>query len=251
MPEKKPRVALFVTCLVDLFRPSVGFAAVKLLETAGCIVHVPGNQTCCGQPAYNSGNVKAARQMALQVLDSFEDYDYTVLPSGSCAAMMKHHYPDLFKADSYLAARARRFSEKVFELVSFLSDIRKIETVPGSYSGSITYHDSCSGLRKLGIKKQPRRLLESIPGLELVEMKNPEVCCGFGGTFCVKFPEISGRMARDKAQDIQGTGAGIVLAGDMGCILNISAALKHAGAKIEATHVAEILAGRKNNSRAL
>lgn len=246
MPDEKPRVALFVTCLVDLFRPSVGFAAVKLLEAAGCSVHVPENQTCCGQPAYNSGNVKDARQMARQVLDIFEDYDYTVLPSGSCAAMMKYHYPDLFNADPPLAARARRFSEKVFELVSFLSDVRKIETVPGSHSGSITYHDSCSGLRKLGIKEQPRRLLRSIPGLELIEMKNPEVCCGFGGTFCAKFPEISGRMAKDKARDITDTGAGMVLAGDMGCILNISNALKHTGTKIEATHVAEILAGMEN-----
>lgn len=242
MSLKKPQVALFITCLVDLFRPSVGFAAVKLLQAAGCSVHVPENQTCCGQPAYNSGNVKDARRMARQVLDTFEGYDYTVLPSGSCAAMMKH-YPDLFKADRSLAERSRRFSGKVFELVSFLSDIRKIETVPGSYSGSITYHDSCSGLRKLGIKKQPRRLLQSISGLEIIEMKNPEVCCGFGGTFCVKFPEISGRMAGDKAQDIQSTGAGMVLAGDMGCILNISTALKRAGAKIDAIHVAEILAG--------
>jgi len=246
MSEKKPKVALFVTCLVNLFRPSVGFAAVKLLEAAGCSVHVPENQTCCGQPAYNSGDAKAARQMARRVLDTFEDYDYTVLPSGSCAAMMKHHYPDLFKTDSFMAARARVFSGKVYELVSFLVDERKIETVPGSFNGPVTYHDSCTGLRKLGIKQQPRRLLRSMPGLELVEMKDPEVCCGFGGSFCVKFPEISRRMAGDKARDIRNTGAGMVLAGDMGCILNISAALKRDGAKIEATHIAELLAGTQN-----
>lgn len=243
MPEKRPRVALFVTCLVNLFRPSVGFAAVKLLESAGCNVHVPENQTCCGQTAFNTGNMKDARQMARRVMDTFEDYDYTVLPSGSCTAMMKHHYPDLFAGDPPMAERAQRFSEKVFELVSFLTDIRKIETVPGSFNGSITYHDSCSGLRKLGIKKQPRRLLQSIPGLQLIEMKNPEVCCGFGGTFSVKFPEISGRMAKDKALDIQATGADMVVAGDMGCLLNISVALKQTGRNIQAKHVAEILTG--------
>jgi L-lactate dehydrogenase complex protein LldE len=243
MPENRPKVALFITCLVDLFRPSVGFAAVKLLEAAGCNVHVPENQTCCGQPAYNSGHSDEAREMAIGVMDTFEDYDYTVVPSGSCAAMMKHHYPELFSTDPALTERARRFSEKVFELVSFLADVRNIEKVPGSFSGRITYHDSCSGLRRLGIKKQPRRLLQSITGLELTEMQHPEACCGFGGSFCVKFPEISGHMAGDKARDIQNTGVDMVLAGDMGCILNISDALKRTGANIDAVHVAEILAG--------
>lgn len=183
--------------------------------------------------------------MALRVMDIFEDYDYTVIPSGSCAAMMKYHYPELFKTDPVMSRRARGFSGKVFELVSFLSDVRNIESVPGSSGGRVTYHDSCSGLRKLGVKKQPRRLLRQIPGLQLVEMKSPEVCCGFGGSFCVKFPGISGRMADKKARDIRDTGAGMVLAGDMGCILNISAALKRAGAEIEAVHVAEILAGMR------
>jgi L-lactate dehydrogenase complex protein LldE len=243
MPQKKPTVALFVTCLVDFFRPSVGFAAVKLLEEAGCIVRIPENQTCCGQPAYNSGDSETARQMALKVMDDFEMFDYTVLPSGSCAGMMKYHYPDLFKGQPDLEARARRFSEKVYELVSFLSDVQKVESVSGTFNGSITYHDSCTGLRKLGIKDQPRKLLEMVRGLEIREMKTSEVCCGFGGTFCMKFPEISGRMSADKVADIQDTGADRVLAGDMGCLLNISAALKRAGSKIEATHVAEILAG--------
>jgi len=243
MPEKKPRVALFVTCLVDLFRPSVGFAAVNLLEAAGCSVHVPKDQTCCGQPAFNTGNVKDARRMARRVMDTFEDFDYTVLPSGSCAAMMKYHYQDLFSDNPSLAKRAGQFSKKVFELVSFLTDIRKIDTVPGSFNGSATYHDSCSGLRKLGIKKQPRGLLQDVPGLKLVEMKHPDVCCGFGGTFCIKFPEISRRMSQDKVRDILDTGTDMVLAGDMGCILNISTALKHTGSTIQARHVAEILSG--------
>ncbi len=245
MSEKKPRVALFVTCLVDIFRPSVGFAAVKLLKAAGCTVHIPENQTCCGQPAYNSGDTSSARQMARQVIETFEDYDYTVLPSGSCTAMMKYHYPGLFKTDPSMAQRARQFSEKVFELVSFLVDVRNIQNVPGRFKGKVTYHDSCTGLRKLGVKTQPRKLLQTIDGLEIEEMKSPEVCCGFGGTFCMKFPELSGRISDDKVKDIQNTGADRVLAGDLGCILKIRTALKRAGIKIEATHVAEVLAGMK------
>jgi L-lactate dehydrogenase complex protein LldE len=249
MDSNKPRVGLFVTCLVDVFRPSVGIAAARLLESAGCSVHVPENQTCCGQPAYNSGDAENARSMARRVMDAFENFDYTVLPSGSCAAMMRHHYPDLFKSNPSLAKRAQRFSGKVFELVSFLSDIRNVRTVPGAFSGAVTYHDSCAGLRELNIKKQPRRLLQSISGLELIEMKNSEVCCGFGGSFCIKFPEISNRMTDNKARDIQDTGADMVLAGDMGCLLKISDALKRAGAKIEEAHVAEILAGMGNRSQ--
>lgn len=243
MDLKKPTVGLFVTCLVDLFRPTVGVAAARLLEEAGCSVHVPPNQTCCGQPAYNSGDVKTARSMARRVMDVFENFDYTVLPSGSCAAMMKYHYSDLFKSDSSLTERTRRFSVKVFELVSFLSDIRNVKNVPGTFSGSITYHDSCAGLRKLSIKKQPRRLLQSIPGIHIIEMENAEVCCGFGGTFSIKFPEISRRISADKVRSIQATDAHMVLAGDMGCLLNISAALKRAGSNVQTRHVAEILAG--------
>jgi L-lactate dehydrogenase complex protein LldE len=248
MSPQKPEVGLFVTCLVDFFRPTVGFAAIKLLEEAGCNVHVPENQTCCGQPAHNSGDVEGARQMAIRVMDAFEGYDYTVLPSGSCAAMMKHHYPDLFKTEPALADRARHFSEKVFELVSFLVDVRNMKTASGSFNGSITYHDSCSGLRKLGIKKQPRRLLENLPGLRIKEMKDPEVCCGFGGAFCLKFKDISSRMGLNKVRDIQSTGADMVLAGDMGCLLNISAVLKGEKLSIQAKHVAEVLAGMNTPS---
>ena len=245
MHLSKPRVGLFITCLVDLFRPAVGFAAITLLENSGCRVSVPGNQTCCGQPAYNSGDTRTARLMALRVMDIFENYDYTVLPSGSCAAMMKIHYPALFKTDPFLAERAHRFSENVFELVSFLSDVRQIGKVPGSCAGSVTYHDSCAGLRELGIKKQPRRLLETVSGLQIREMKDPEICCGFGGSFCVKFPEISARMSHDKVENIRDTGADTVLGGDMGCLLNISTALKRAGSDIQVRHVAEVLAGMK------
>ncbi|HCL65633.1 MAG TPA: hypothetical protein DIC56_12500, partial [Rhizobium sp.] len=186
-PQKRPQVGLFATCLVDLFRPSVGFSAAKLIEDAGCEVHVPMAQTCCGQPAYNSGDRKDTRELAIQVIELFEGYDYVVAPSGSCAAMLKHHYPEVFKGDAKWEERCRRFSDKVFELVSFLTDVMFVPKVEASFAGSVTYHDSCSGLRELGVQKQPRKLLATVEGLELKEMAGSDVCCGFGGTFCVKY----------------------------------------------------------------
>ena len=180
------RVALFVTCLVDLFRPSVGFAAIKLLEDAGCTVEVPPLQVCCGQPAYNSGDRATARAVAAQVIEAFEGFEAVVAPSGSCGGMLAHHYPGLFDDDSEMKARAENLAQRSHELVSFLVDMLGIESVAARYDGAVTYHDSCSGLRELGVKEQPRRLLGSVQGLRLNEMKTPEVCCGFGGTFCVK-----------------------------------------------------------------
>ncbi|MDH3701638.1 MAG: (Fe-S)-binding protein [Alphaproteobacteria bacterium] len=237
------RVALFVTCLVDLFRPSVGFAAVKLLEDAGCSVAVPKAQTCCGQPAYNSGDQGDTRAIARQVIAAFEGYDYVVAPSGSCAAMIRDHYPPLFDDEPELAQRAHRLARRTHELVSFLRDIRKVDTVDADFAGSVTYHDSCSGLRELDIKQQPRDLLRSVRGLELVELPDAETCCGFGGTFCVKYPDISNRMVTDKAAAIEGTGAGTLLAGDLGCLMNMAGKLKRRGAAIRTRHVAEVLAG--------
>ncbi len=157
-----PRVGLFVTCLVDLFRPSVGFSAVKLLEDADCEVHVPRAQTCCGQPAYNSGDRKDAREIAGQVIEAFEEFDYVVAPSGSCAGMLKHHYAELFAGDAKWQARAAAFSAKVFELVSFLTDVMFVSKLDAAYSGTVTYHDSCSGLRELGVETQPRKLLKQV-----------------------------------------------------------------------------------------
>ena len=242
-PEKKPRIGLFVTCLVDLFRPSVGFAAVKLLEDAGCEVHVPRAQTCCGQPAYNSGDRKDAREIAEQVVTAFEEFDFIVAPSGSCAGMLKHHYAELFAGDVNWVARAEAFSAKVYELVSFLTDVMFVSKISVSHSGTVTYHDSCSGLRELGVEAQPRKLLKSVAGLSLKEMKNPDVCCGFGGTFCVKYPDISNKIVSEKTETIKASGADLLLAGDLGCLMNMAGKLKREGSMVQARHVAEVLAG--------
>jgi len=240
------RVGLFVTCLVDLHRPTVGFAAIKLLEQAGCTVEVPVSQTCCGQPAYNAGDRATTRDLARQVLDAFGGFDYVVVPSGSCGGMLARHLPHLFDDDPNTRAKADALAAKTFELVSFLTDVLKLSTVPATFPGRVTYHDSCAGLRELGVKAQPRLLLASVKGLELCEMADSEVCCGFGGTFCVKYPDISGRMVSDKTEKIAATGAGTLLAGDMGCLLNIAGRLKRQGSAVETRHVAEILAGVTN-----
>ena len=237
------RVALLVTCLVDLFRPSVGFAAVKLLEEAGCSVEVPRTQTCCGQPAYNSGDRGDARAIARRVIETFSGYDYVVAPSGSCAGMVKVHYPEMFADEPEMRARAEELASRTHELVSFLVDVRGMSTVAARWDRIATYHDSCSGLRELGVKAQPRTLLASVDGLELRELPGAEICCGFGGTFCVKYPEISDKMVGDKAADIAATGADSVLAGDLGCLLNIAGKLTRLGVPVETRHVAEVLAG--------
>jgi len=240
----KPRIALFVTCLVDLYRPSIGFAAIKLLEDAGCEVVVPQSQTCCGQPGYNSGDRASAQEIARQVIAAFLPYDYVVAPSGSCAGMIAHHYPALFAAgDPAERGRAEALAAKTHELVSFLTDVLKVTRVEAGYDGTITYHDSCSGLRELGIRAQPRRLLETVQGLDIRELAEPEICCGFGGTFCVKYPEISTRMVSDKTRDISATGADTLLAGDLGCLLNLAGRLKREGSAVQVRHVAEVLAG--------
>lgn len=242
MPDR-PVVALFVTCLVDLFRPSVGMAAVKLLEDAGCRVEVPLTQTCCGQPAYNSGDRATARAIAGQVIDAFADYPYVVVPSGSCAGMIGVHYPKLFADDPARLAGARDFASRVFELTAFLADVLKIEKLDAAHSGVAAYHDSCSSLRELGVREQPRKLLARVRGLEVKELASPEACCGFGGTFCVKYSDISAAIAARKTADIKATGAKLVLAGDLGCLLNIAGKLKREGSSIEVRHVAEVLAG--------
>ncbi len=238
-----PSVGLFVTCLVDLFRPSVGFAAVRLLELAGCKVAVPETQTCCGQPAYNSGDKRDAKAIARGVIDAFAGYDYVVAPSGSCAGMVKHHYPELFADEPETQALAEDLAGRTWELVSFLADVRGLKDTGATFEGRVTYHDSCSGLRELGIKAQPRALLGAVEGLELTELPNAEICCGFGGTFCVKYAEISDRMVGNKAQDIAETGAGTLLAGDLGCLMNIAGKLKRMGSSVEVRHIAEVLAG--------
>ncbi len=241
--QDSPRVGLFVTCLVDLMRPSVGFAAVKLLEYAGCTVEVPRAQTCCGQPAYNSGDRHDSQALARQTVAAFEGFDYVVAPSGSCAAMIREHYPALLEKDSAWAARAAEVAERTHELISFLTDVRGVETVTARFEGSVTYHDSCSGLRELGIQAQPRKLLATVEGLRLTEMQDSDVCCGFGGTFCVKYPDISNVMVGEKTNAIVKSGAGTLLAGDLGCLMNMAGKLHRNGAGVRARHVAEVLAG--------
>ena len=243
MSQERPEVALFVTCLVDLFRPVVGFAAVALLERVGCVVTVPAAQTCCGQPAFNSGDKADAKAIAMQVIDAFEGFDYIVAPSGSCGGMLAKHYPELFEGDPTMAARAQDFAERTHELISFLVDVRGLTDVGTAYEGAVTYHDSCSGLRELGIKQQPRTLLGSVDGLQLTELPGAEICCGFGGTFCVKYPDISNNMVGDKTADIIATGADTILAGDLGCLMNIAGKLTRGGSDVRVRHIAEVLAG--------
>ncbi|MFN4274196.1 MAG: (Fe-S)-binding protein [Aliihoeflea sp.] len=238
-----PRVGLFVTCLVDLFRPTVGFAAISLIERAGCTVEVPAAQTCCGQPAYNSGDRKDSRAIAENTIRAFEEFDYVVAPSGSCAGMLKKHYPGLFAGDAKWEERARTFSAKVHELVSFLADERGMTEVEAELAANATYHDSCSGLRELGIRAQPRQLLSTVRGLKLNELPEADSCCGFGGTFCVKYSEISNAIVEKKARNIEATGADLLLAGDLGCLMNMAGKLKRDGSKVEIRHVAEVLAG--------
>jgi L-lactate dehydrogenase complex protein LldE len=241
-PAKPRRVALFVTCLVDLFRPSVGFAAVKLLKDAGCTVDVPALQVCCGQPSYNSGDRATTRAIAAQVIEAFEGYDAVVAPSGSCGGMLSHHYPGLFDDDPAMKARAESLASRSHELMAFLVDVLGVSKVAARYDGVATYHDSCSGLRELGVKDQPRKLLGSVAGLRLSEMKTPEVCCGFGGTFCVKYPEISNAMVGEKTTDIAASGADTLLAGDLGCLMNMAGKLQREGSVVRVRHVAEVLA---------
>ena len=243
MELTRPRVGLFVTCLVDLFRPSVGFASVKLLEEAGCNVEVPENQTCCGQPAFNSGDRKDTADIARAVIKTFSAFDYVVAPSGSCAGMIKAHYPELFAPGSADRQAADGLAEKTYELVSFLVRVMKQEKVDARFDGTVTYHDSCSGLRELGVRAEPRKLLRTVEGLDIVELEDAEVCCGFGGTFCVKYPDISNVMVAKKTKKIAATKADLLLAGDLGCLMNMAGKLKREGASLKVRHVAEILAG--------
>lgn len=238
------RVGLFVTCLVDLMRPRIGCAALKLLEAADCEVVIPSSQTCCGQPGYNSGDRTPAKALALKVLREFAGCDYVVVPSGSCAGMIREHYPRLFQDEPQQLEKISELARRTYELTDFLVNVAKLQNVPGGFHGSITYHDSCSGLRELGVKSQPRQLLAKMPGLQLKEMQDCETCCGFGGTFSVKFGDISTRMADNKCNAIQASGAAAVVLGDLGCMLNIEGRLRRRGDnKTRVLHVAEILAG--------
>lgn len=241
-PSAGPTIGLFATCLVDLMRPVVGFASVKLLEDAGCQVFVPKTQTCCGQPAFNSGDVPDTADIARGVIETFENFDYVVVPSGSCGGMIKHHYPEVFVDDPAWRARAEALSEKTYELISFLTDVMGVTSVPVTFNENVTYHDSCSGLREMGVKEQPRILLNTVDGLSITEGEETETCCGFGGLFCVKYPDISEKMVDTKINDVVATGADTLLAGDLGCLMNIAGRIQRRGLDIKVRHTAEVLA---------
>ena len=239
------RVGLFVTCLVDLMRPSIGMAALKLLEDAGCEVIVPATQTCCGQPGYNSGDRSSALALARKVLTEFEVCDYVVAPSGSCAGMIRAHYPDLFAGQPAELERVNRLCAKTYELTDFLQNVAKLGRIDARFDGTVTYHDSCSGLREMGVKAQPRALLAKVAGLKLIEMNEAEACCGFGGAFAVKFGDISTRIADNKCVNTQATGADAIVLGDLGCMLHIEGRLRRTGdSRTQVLHVAEVLAGK-------
>lgn len=241
--NSSPRVGLFVTCLVDLVRPQVGFAAVKLLERAGCVVVVPDAQTCCGQPAWNAGADKHAADIARKVVDAFEGFDYVVVPSGSCGGMIRRHYPEVLNGDPAYLARARALAAKTYELMSFLVRVRGMKDTGIRCDTRVCYHDSCSSLREMGVRAEPRQLLSSVEGLTLNEIKEPEVCCGFGGLFSVKYPQISERMADDKVADALSTGADTLIGPDLGCLLHLAGRMERQGKTMRVRHAAEILAG--------
>lgn len=241
--KSHPSVGLYVTCIVDAMRPNIGFASLALLEQAGCEVTVPARQTCCGQPGFNSGDDETARALAKAVIEVFEPFDYVVVPSGSCGGMIRSHYGALFADDPDWAARQQALSAKTWEILSFLTDVMGFAPDGVRYDGTATYHDSCAGLRELGVHDQPRALLGAVEGLSLVPLEGHDECCGFGGTFCVKYPELSDAIVRDKTEKIRATGAGTLLGGDMGCLMNMAGKLSREGTEMHVFHTVEVLAG--------
>jgi len=245
----KRTVSLFSTCLADTFFPGVCFSTVAVLERFGVEVRVPLSQTCCGQPAFNSGNRREARKMAARFLSAFEGEEAIVTPSGSCAAMVRHEYPILFRDEPSMLSRARLLGERVFELTQYLVDVLGVTDPRSSFAGKVTYHESCHLKRGLGVSEPPRKLLRGIPGVEFVEMKESDRCCGFGGVFSIKYPGISCRMVDRKVERILETGASYVASGDLGCLMNIGGAISRTGYPVRAVHIAQILAGSIEETR--
>jgi L-lactate dehydrogenase complex protein LldE len=238
------RVALFVTCIVDQFFPRVGLAMAEVLERLGYRVDFPEAQTCCGQPAFNTGYREEARRVARHFLSVFRDAEYVVVPSGSCTSMITRHYEELFRKDPEALEQTRRLAPRVWEFSRFLLEVAGVEDVGARLPAVVTYHDSCHALRELGIGEGPRRLLAKVRGLELREMPASQECCGFGGTFSVKFPEISASMVRTKVEAIHQTGAQYVVSVDASCLMQIQGALNRAGSPVRTLHLAEVLASR-------
>jgi len=238
------RVSLFVTCIVDQLFPKIGLAMTEVLERLGFAVDFPEAQTCCGQPAFNSGYHAEARSAARHFLDVFEKSEAIVVPSGSCTAMVTHHFAELFPNEPEMRGRAESLAKRVWEFSSFVTEVAGAEDLGARLDDVITFHDGCHALRELGIRSAPRRLLARVRGLELREMQPAEECCGFGGTFAVKFAELSGAMARTKIEAIARTGANTVVSLDPSCLMQIQGAISRAGLKMRTMHLAEVLASR-------
>jgi len=238
-----PKIGLFITCMVDLMRPSVGFAALRLLDRAGAQVVVPDKQTCCGQPAFNSGDFKDAIHIAKDVIEAFENFDHVIAPSGSCTGMIRKHYPDLLKDEQDWATRADKLAVKTFELTEYLAEHLDLAQSLGSFDHTVTYHDSCTSRRELGVVDQPRKLMAAMDGLDIKELGDTETCCGFGGLFSVKFQEVSNAITKTKTELVQDTGADVLTGADLGCLVKQAGQLKKAGSKVRVFHIAEILAG--------
>jgi L-lactate dehydrogenase complex protein LldE len=235
------KITLFIPCFIDQFYPQVGISVVKIFERLGHTVEYPEAQTCCGQPAFNSGLWDEARGVAAHALEVFESAEVIVTPSGSCGAMMRVFYPQLF-AGTPQAELAKKVAKKTYEFSEFLVRQLKVTDLGASFSGKATFHDGCHGLREMGVKEEPRALLRKVKGLELIEMDPPEVCCGFGGTFAVKFPMISSAMGEGKCQAIADTRADYVISLDSSCLMHIQGMLDKQGKKVRGLHLAEVLA---------
>ena len=240
------RVSLFITCLVDQFWPAVGAGAVGVLRRAGCEVVFDERQTCCGQPAFNTGYRADARRLARRFIEVFEDggADYVVSPSGSCTAMA-HHFHELFADDERWRRRAEALAARTYEFGAFLVNVLNVEDVGASFNGRVTWHDACHGLRDLGLREEPRRLLRKVRGAEFVELPNADACCGFGGTFSVKYPEISVAILDNKIEAIEKAGVRAVVSGDASCLMQISGRLTRNNSAVRTMHLAELLASRE------
>jgi L-lactate dehydrogenase complex protein LldE len=236
-------VTLFVQCLVDSIYPEVAQAMVQVFRRLGIALTCPTDQTCCGQPAFNSGYRQPARIAAKHFIEVFEGAEQIVCPSGSCVNMVRHHYSTLFQNDSGWLQRAQKLAGRIYEFSEFLVDVLGVEDLGVRFDGKVTYHDSCHLLRGLGVQEQPRKLLTDVLGVELIEMHNSDYCCGFGGAFSVKYPDISNAMVADKAKNIMDTGADTVVGCDMGCLMNIQGKLSRLGSDIKVMHLAQLLAG--------
>lgn len=240
--SSRPHIGLLVTCITDVMRPSIAFAAIDLLEQTGARVSVPRAQTCCGQPAFNAGRNDQAAQLARQTIEALEDYDALVAPSASCIGMIKLHYPELLAGTGF-GTRARGVADKAFELTQYLT-AQNFTPSGVRLQARAAYHDTCSALREVGVKDQPRALLAQVEGLEVVENDSAKACCGFGGTFSLKFPEISGTIAGRKAAAVNAVQPDMLIGGDLGCLMNIAGRMKRDGTEVPYFHIAEVLAGK-------